>query len=92
MHEKAALVTVGTTKFDDLIRGIDSVELLEALKRQGFCRLIIQHGNGTYKLRNIKPCPIPDFTVQCAFLSVLLFMIVSTKNLFMSVFSKIMAM
>jgi UDP-N-acetylglucosamine transferase subunit ALG13 len=66
MQEKTALVVVGTTKFDDLVRGVDSVEVLEALRDQGFSKLVVQHGNGTYKLKNIKPCPLPRFTVQCA--------------------------
>lgn len=42
-------VTVGTTSFDDLVRAVDSDEvLLDALIDAGVERLAIQHGRGDY--------------------------------------------
>ena len=65
MPERCVLVTVGTTKFDDLIRGVDSVALLETLQRSGYGKLVVQHGSGAYKIRHISPCPLAGFEVQC---------------------------
>ena len=45
---KAAFVTVGTTRFDALIRAVDDPRVVEALRRRGFQRLTIQLGSGFY--------------------------------------------
>ena len=45
---KTAFVTVGTTKFDALIRAVDSPQVVEALRQRGFARLQIQLGSGFY--------------------------------------------
>lgn len=45
---KTAFVTVGTTKFDALIRAVDSPQVVEALRQRGFTRLQIQLGSGFY--------------------------------------------
>jgi UDP-N-acetylglucosamine transferase subunit ALG13 len=46
------LVTVGTTKFDGLIRALDlgADRLVEILHRNGIRRLLLQVGNGTHPL------------------------------------------
>ncbi|KAK0068534.1 UDP-N-acetylglucosamine transferase subunit ALG13 [Biomphalaria pfeifferi] len=41
-------VTVGTTKFDSLITEITSSHILAALKKLGFCEVILQIGRGDY--------------------------------------------
>ncbi len=40
-----ALVTVGSTRFDDLTRTIATTACLAALKRLGYTKLVIQHGS-----------------------------------------------
>ena len=65
--EQLVLVTVGTTKFDQLIRAIDDVELLHVLHKNGYRRLTVQHGQGDYVIRNIHPSPLADFDVRCAY-------------------------
>ncbi|KAF8312024.1 glycosyl transferase [Clavulina sp. PMI_390] len=40
-----ALITVGSTKFDDLIQHATSTECINALQEKGFTKLIIQYGN-----------------------------------------------
>ena len=42
-------VTVGTTKFEDLILKIDSIEFLLTARNLGCTHLVIQVGNGQYK-------------------------------------------
>lgn len=44
-----AIVTVGSTKFEDLIRAIDSEPFITALAGLGIKRLKVQKGNGTYE-------------------------------------------
>ena len=62
---KCALVTVGTTKFDRLIQGIDALELLHALKARGFSKLTVQHGRGEYNVQHIFPSPVEGLHVEC---------------------------
>ncbi|KAL0029077.1 hypothetical protein WJX77_004803 [Trebouxia sp. C0004] len=40
-------VTVGTTKFDALIQAVDTIEVAEALVKQGYTALVIQKGSGS---------------------------------------------
>jgi len=44
-----AIVTVGSTRFDELIRTVDSQAFLDALRTIGIRRLVVQKGNGTYQ-------------------------------------------
>lgn len=37
-----AFVTVGTTKFDDLIRAVDTREVADTLRERGYNRLVMQ--------------------------------------------------
>ena len=43
-----AIITVGSTKFDDLIKSADSEEFIDALKARGIRKLVVQKGNGAY--------------------------------------------
>ena len=54
MSEKQILVTVGTTKFENLIKAIDKEEFYEMLIKTGFTKLIIQKGYGEYIPKNYK--------------------------------------
>ncbi|GIL75478.1 hypothetical protein Vretimale_8113 [Volvox reticuliferus] len=45
---RSVFVTVGTTKFENLVERVDSLDLLRALRDKGYTKLIIQKGNGTY--------------------------------------------
>jgi hypothetical protein len=62
---KYALVTVGTTEFDGLVKGVDSKAVLCGLQDAGFQRLLVQHGRGQYKIQNIHPSPLEGFQVEC---------------------------
>uniref|UniRef100_A0A7S0WPF2 Glycosyl transferase family 28 C-terminal domain-containing protein n=1 Tax=Chlamydomonas leiostraca TaxID=1034604 RepID=A0A7S0WPF2_9CHLO len=42
------LVTVGSTKFDALVRAVDTEEFGKALVSKGYTHLVIQKGNGAY--------------------------------------------
>ncbi|KAK9821284.1 hypothetical protein WJX74_009742 [Apatococcus lobatus] len=48
-------VTVGTTRFEALIKAADSHAVAEALSRHGYRRLIMQIGTGTYKPQRLVP-------------------------------------
>lgn len=48
---KLAFVTVGTTKFDALIRALDTDACLEALVARGFSCVLMQIGHGEYTPR-----------------------------------------
>ena len=48
-----AFVTVGSTKFDDLIDAIASEDFLTTLSTNGYTRLVVQYGNS--KLRQSFP-------------------------------------
>ncbi|KAJ2925232.1 hypothetical protein H1R20_g11883, partial [Candolleomyces eurysporus] len=43
-------VTIGSTKFDDLVQHTLSEEVLLSLKKQGYRELVIQCGNSTFEL------------------------------------------
>jgi len=47
-------VTVGSTKYEELIRAIDDVALIEKMKKMGFTGIHIQTGRGEYVPVNIK--------------------------------------
>eukprot|EP01063_Lacrimia_lanifica_P031943 TRINITY_DN5378_c0_g1_i2.p1 TRINITY_DN5378_c0_g1~~TRINITY_DN5378_c0_g1_i2.p1 ORF type:complete len:373 (+),score=125.99 TRINITY_DN5378_c0_g1_i2:52-1170(+) len=44
----SCVVTVGSTKFDKLIEAVDSEAVLDALRRKGIKKIIVQKGNGAY--------------------------------------------
>ena len=46
--EKSLFVTVGSTKFEDLINTILTIEVLNVLKSQNFTNLTLQIGNGVH--------------------------------------------
>ena len=54
MTEKQILITVGTTKFENLIKAIDKELFYEMLIKYGFTKLIIQKGYGEYIPQNYK--------------------------------------
>lgn len=45
---KHVFVTVGTTKFDALVRAIDDAAVLKTLYRKGFTSLLAQIGHGEH--------------------------------------------
>jgi len=46
---KRCFVTVGTTKFEDLVRGMDTEVVLDALVSAGYTDLVLQIGKGKYE-------------------------------------------
>ena len=54
MSEKQILITVGTTKFENLIKAIDKNEFYEMIIKNGFTKIIIQKGYGDYIPTNFK--------------------------------------
>ena len=54
MAEKQILVTVGTTKFENLIKAIDNEKFYEIIIDKGFKKIIIQKGYGEYIPQNHK--------------------------------------
>lgn len=48
MSTKSVFVTVGTTKFDELIASITERSTLEALKNNGYSSMILQIGHGNF--------------------------------------------
>lgn len=52
MTTKTVFVTVGTTKFDDLLASITNHNTLKVLKRKGYTSMIIQMGNSKFLLEH----------------------------------------
>lgn len=48
-------MTVGTTKFDALIKALDNMQVAQALVDRGYSNLLVQKGAGSYQLSNILP-------------------------------------
>ena len=48
MSEKQILITVGTTKFENLIKAIDNEKFYEMILKHGFTKIIIQKGYGEF--------------------------------------------
>ncbi|KAF6251648.1 glycosyl transferase [Scenedesmus sp. NREL 46B-D3] len=46
--QRSVFVTVGTTKFEDLIKAVDTPEFAASLAAKGYTQLIIQKGTGEY--------------------------------------------
>lgn len=59
MSTKSVFVTVGTTKFDELIASVTDHCILEALKHKGYTSMNIQMGNGTF---NIEPSDVMEIS------------------------------
>jgi beta-1,4-N-acetylglucosaminyltransferase len=53
--ERLVLVTVGTTKFDALVRAVDSEAVADALSAAGYTALVIQAGAGLYRPHRLFP-------------------------------------
>jgi len=51
--EKRVFVTVGSTKFDDLIKAVDTQNFITVLEKAGYTSLHIQTGHGDYLPLNI---------------------------------------
>ncbi|XP_011647069.1 UDP-N-acetylglucosamine transferase subunit ALG13 homolog [Pogonomyrmex barbatus] len=64
MSSETVFVTVGTTKFDDLITTVLSPAILEALSARNYKRLILQIGNSNLE---------PDCTARCGFQKIEIF-------------------
>jgi UDP-N-acetylglucosamine transferase subunit ALG13 len=62
--ERTALVTVGTTKFDALIRGIDRESFLQKLVKLGFNSVLVQQGQGDYSVQLITRGTVPGIRVR----------------------------
>ncbi|KAL3516128.1 hypothetical protein ACH5RR_023030 [Cinchona calisaya] len=45
---RTVFVTVGTTRFDSLVRAVDTQEVKEELYKNGYTHLLIQMGRGSY--------------------------------------------
>ena len=54
MSEKQILITVGTTKFENLIKAIDRDNFYNMIIKNGFTKIIIQKGYGEYIPENYK--------------------------------------
>lgn len=52
MSSKSVYVTVGTTKFDELIASVTEHCTLEALKRKGYTSMTVQSGNGEFTIES----------------------------------------
>lgn len=59
--KKKIFVTVGTTKFDELIKAVLSSEVLEALSLKGYMELVLQIG---------KTELIPECNPRCGFIAI----------------------
>jgi beta-1,4-N-acetylglucosaminyltransferase len=53
--DASVLVTVGTTRFDALVRAVDTPEFAAALLARGYRGLVIQAGDGDYRPHRIFP-------------------------------------
>ncbi|KAL6762614.1 glycosyl transferase [Haematococcus lacustris] len=53
--QREVLVTVGTTKFDALIKAVDNQAFVDALKQKGYSHLAVQKGNGSYFPKYLLP-------------------------------------
>jgi beta-1,4-N-acetylglucosaminyltransferase len=60
--KKTVLVTLGTTKFEDFIKKMDSEEILEVLKSFGYNKIVFQIGKGEYEPSNYKK--VKDIEVE----------------------------
>jgi beta-1,4-N-acetylglucosaminyltransferase len=61
--KKQVLVTVGTTKFEKLIKSIDNEDFYKLLDKNGFTDLIIQKGTGDYEPEKFKNLNLTSLNV-----------------------------
>jgi beta-1,4-N-acetylglucosaminyltransferase len=61
--KKQLLVTVGTTKFEKLIKSIDNEEFYKLLDDNGFTDLVIQKGTGEYEPSNFNKMKFNNLSV-----------------------------
>lgn len=61
MSTKSIFVTVGTTKFDELIASFTEQCILDALKSKGYTSMTIQMGNGTFILKSSDTMKISSY-------------------------------
>ena len=54
-QDRTVLVTVGTTRFDALVRTVDQVAVADALVARGYSRLVIQVGASAYRPHRLLP-------------------------------------
>lgn len=54
------LVTVGTTRFDELTQAADSMELVRVLQRKGYSKLLLQIGSSSHVPQHLCPTSEPD--------------------------------
>lgn len=59
----SVFVTVGTTKFDALVRAVDSDECLAALAARGYSRVLLQIGHGEHEPLAARPDAAPGIQV-----------------------------
>ena len=64
MDNNQLLITVGTTKFNELIKEIDNTDFYLMLDRNHYSKLIIQKGNGEYEPINYKTCKLSNLKVE----------------------------
>lgn len=64
MSTKSVFVTVGTTKFNELIDSVTDRRTLEALKRNGYTSMTLQVGNGTFILEPSDVMEISSYTFK----------------------------
>lgn len=65
--KKTVLVTLGTTKFEEFIKKMDSEEILEVLKQFGYKRIVFQIGKGEYepsRYKNVKDLEVEVFRLK----------------------------
>jgi len=60
-----ALVTVGSTVFDELIQAIDCDEFLAVVQHLGFRKLTVQHGATALRLQCLRTGPVGGVEVEC---------------------------
>lgn len=64
MSTKSVFVTVGTTKFNELIDSVTERSTIETLKRNGYTSMTLQIGNGTFILEHSDLMEISSYTFK----------------------------
>eukprot|EP01090_Pellita_catalonica_P006089 TRINITY_DN16290_c0_g1_i1.p1 TRINITY_DN16290_c0_g1~~TRINITY_DN16290_c0_g1_i1.p1 ORF type:complete len:174 (-),score=26.27 TRINITY_DN16290_c0_g1_i1:106-627(-) len=86
---KSVLVTVGSTKFEDLVEVVDTVEFLESIQKLGYNKLTIQYGGTADKIpyvlkRHLEKNPSDTFTLNVFGLSLKFMQIMEDADLVIS--------
>lgn len=61
---KQMLISVGTTKFENLIKAVDTPAFYELLDKNNFSKLIVQKGRGEYHINNHTKCDLKILKVE----------------------------